>query len=66
MPPVGRSASQSFLDEYAISSDSTLIDHGMFDGKRERVNELVRKILQLPPEDHSVDFTRATGQIAEI
>jgi hypothetical protein len=38
----------------------------MVDGKQEGVNELVRKILQLSPEDHSVDFTRAAGQIAGI
>jgi hypothetical protein len=36
----------------------------MFDGKRGRVNDLARKILQLPPEDHSVDFARMAAQIA--
>ena len=38
----------------------------MFDVKVGRVNDLVRKILQLSPEDHSVDFTRAPAQIARL
>jgi hypothetical protein len=42
----------------------TLIGRRMFDGKGERVNDPVRNILQLPPEDRSVDFVRTTGQIA--
>jgi hypothetical protein len=36
----------------------------MVDGKGERVNDPVRNILQQPPEDRSVDFVQAAGQIA--
>jgi hypothetical protein len=38
----------------------------MFDGKRGRVNDPVRKILQLTTEDHSVDFVRVAGQIVGV
>lgn len=38
----------------------------MFDVKVGRVNDLVRKILQLSPEDHSVDFMLAPAQIARL
>jgi hypothetical protein len=36
----------------------------MLDGKAGGVNDLARKILQVAPEDHSVDLAPGAGQIA--